>query len=176
MTQLVEMFKDIVAMTEAEVLPALQAVNPDISTLHYEHGHYSEIDSTLAKMEDAKTLYNKKYPLVAVFEDIAETVNSGYKEARITIVICYSTKTEYRSEDRYNAVINPILEPIYKELLRQIRLSGYFMEYNIRHTKIVRPYWGVEGKFGNRANILADPLDAIELRDTRLRIYPENEC
>lgn len=174
--QIVEIFGEIVGSTEAEVLPTLQAADPDISTLHYEHGHYSEIDQTLRQFDDARNFYNKKYPLIALFEDIAETVKNGYNEANLTIIICYSTKADYKSADRYEHVINPILEPIYKELLNQIKLSGYFMEYNVRHTKIVRPYWGAEGKYGNRENILSDFLDAIELRNIRLRVYPQSNC
>ena len=172
----VEIFQEIVDATKTVVLPVLQTTDPNITTLHYEHGHYSEIDATLRSFDKSESFYNKKYPLIAVFEDIAETVKEGYNEAKLTIIICFSSNSEDRSGDRYQKVINPILEPVYKELLRQIRLSGYFMEYNVRHTKIVRPYWGVQGEYGNRANVFSDFLDAIEMRDVRLRVYPQSEC
>jgi|SRR5690606_9341475 len=177
MSHIVEIFRGVVSKVEANILAELQAKAPEIVTIHYEHGHYSEIDSTLIDYEKAPSFYNKKYPLVALFEDVAERdLGMGYREATFTIVICYSSDAQKKSADRYESVINPILEPIYKELLRQIKLSGMFMSYNIEHEKIVRPYWGVEGKFGNRANIMSDILDAIELRNIRLKVYPIDEC
>lgn len=177
MPHIVEIFRDdIMPKVEAETLPILQATHPEILTVHYEHGHYTEIDQTLRQLSQAKSFFNKRYPLVALFEDVAETRFTSEPEVRLTIIICHLTKTEYKSGDRYANVINPILEPIYKSLLRQILLSGKFMEYKVRHRKIVRPYWGLEGKHGNRGNIMSDTLDAIELQDLRLRVYDEVEC
>lgn len=173
--QIVEMFADIVSRVESKVLPALQAIDANIETIHYEHGHYSEIDTTLRQFDKSGSFYNKKYPLIALFEDIKESVSDDTSIANLTLIICYSSKTEYKSEDRYQSVINPILEPIYNELVSQIKSFPYFRGYQFPHNKIIRPYWGVEGKYGNRANVFSDYLDAIELNGLKIK-YEQNYC
>jgi hypothetical protein len=40
----------------------------------------------------------------------------------------------------------------------------------IPHTKIERYYWGKEGEFNNTQSIFGDWLDAIEVRDLKLKV------
>lgn len=174
--QIVQIMKEVVAKVEQKVLTTLQQVNSDIKTIHYEHGHYIEINTTLQERDASKSFFNKKYPLVALFEDIKEVQKFGYKECSLTMVICFSTKEEYKSEDRYNDVIKPILEPIYLELLNQLQSHPDLMGYeNPPHNKINRPYWGVPTKNGNIENIFSDFLDAIEINNLKLK-YKDTNC
>lgn len=173
--QIVEIFKDIVSKVEAKILNDLIEQEPIIKTIHYEHGHYIEINTTLNEREQLATLFNKKYPLVALFEDIREKVKYGISECSLTLVICFSTEAQYKSKDRYDNVINPILEPIYQELMKQIKMHPQLIGYDAPHTKIIRPYWGVEGKYGNRANIFSDFLDAIEISNLKVK-YKKTNC
>lgn len=166
--QIVEMFGDVVAATEAAILTDLQAIDSNIKTIHYEHGHYVEIDQTLRQYDRAKNFFDKKYPLIALFEDITETYDNNISEANLTIVICYSTKSDYKSADRYKNVFKPILQPICDELLRQIKIHPNFMAYTVSgYRKINRPYWGVETPMRNDRNIFSDYLDAIEINNLK---------
>lgn len=174
--QIVTMFGDIVASVEADILTSLQAVDPNIAALHYEHGHYTEINATLNGYENSENFFNKKYPLVALFEDIPETVDRfKVHSAILTVIICYSSTVADRSEDRYQKVINPILEPIYESLVEKINRYPGFMGYGFLHRKIIRPYWGVQGKYGNRGNVFSDCLDAIEINDLKIN-YEQTNC
>lgn len=176
MSHLVEQFRDIVAKTQNVVLPKLVAVDPKIVTLHYEHGHYDEIETTLAQFEASRQHYNKKYPLIALFEDVLQRVVNGITEVRFTLVICYNSDREYKSKDRYREVINPILMPIYEELLNQILESGLYYGYQVKHDMIVRPFAGGAGERGTKGALFSDILDAIEMRDIVLKLYPVNPC
>jgi len=173
--QIVEAFREIVEKVEDNVLAKLQQYDANIQTVHYEHGHYAEIANTLINFDKSPDFYNKKYPLIALFEDIRETIKDDITTANLSLIICYSTKSEYKSADRYAEVIDPILEVIYDELIEQITTYPYFKGYDIPHSKIIRPYWGVEGKMGNRANIFGDFLDAIELNSLIIR-YEKSFC
>ncbi len=172
----VEQFREIVAKTQDEVLEIIKAEDPEIKVLHYEHGHYDEIQATLEQFEKSAEHYNKKYPLIALFEDVAYRVVDGVREARFTLIICFNSNREFKSKDRYEEVINPILMPIYNELIRQILDSGFYYGYKVDHEMIVRPYAGAESDKGNKGALFSDILDAIEMRNIRLKLYPEYEC
>lgn len=170
--ELVDIFREVVQKVEGQVLEKLKVVDANIETVHYEHGHYTEIHETLRQFEESPAHYNKKYPLIALIEDIPAKVDNGIKEYRYSVIICYSSRNDAKSKDRYAEVINPILNPIYEALIRNMLDSGYFMGYDIPHEKIIRPYMGSPGKMGNNANIFSDFLDAIELRNVRCKMNP----
>jgi hypothetical protein len=176
MRDLVEIMGEIVANVQNEILALLQSVDPNIVVIHYEHGHYVEIQETLAQFEDSQNHYNKKYPLVALFEDIVGKETKNGTELRFSMIICYSTKSEYKSKERYQEVINPILKPIYEAIKRHMLESEYFYGYHISHEPIIRPYAGNKGKYGNTASIFSDYLDAIEMRNIKLILAPQNIC
>lgn len=175
-----EIFKGIVDKTSEAVLPIIKCENKNISKLNYQHGHYAEIHQTLVQMNNGKR-YKEIYPLVALLEDLPynDTTGTGTLEPRFTIVICYYSEIDYKSSDRVEKVIKPVLVPIYKELKKQILLSGEFSNYTIPHTMTVRPYYGTPenaagGTKKNRANIFSDILDSIEMSNIQLKLY--NEC
>lgn len=176
MSSVVEQFRVIVGKVQENILADLAAEDPKIQNIHYEHGHYDEIQSTLEQFEKSREHYALKYPLVALFEDVPYRSVDGVLEARFTIIICYDSDREYKSKDRYEEVINPILMPIYRELLRQIMDSGFYYGYKVDHEMIVRPYAGAQTPKGNNGALFSDILDAIEMRNIRLRLYPDNEC
>lgn len=180
MDLVVDIFKDIVDKVSKNVICKLQKADKDIKGVFYQHGHYVEIWNTLNTMENNKDDYRKKYPLIALIEDVRYRTNTdGFREANFDIIICYNTLNEGISKDRYKEIINPILMPIYDELIKQIGLSGKFANYTFPHDMITRPYFGVEqqkgsGTLANRGNIFSDILDAIEIRNMRLNLHNNN--
>lgn len=173
MRGIIDIFKEMIPLVEGDVLPELQGVNPDIKGVYFEHGHFREINMSLNQKEET-SLYDQKYPLIALFEDIREQVDSnGVKEAELLIAICYNTRVDYKPKERHNNVIKPILTPVYKALMDRINTNPHFIGYSFPHTKIDRPYWGVRSVNEDSVQtIFDDILDAIEI-NIRIK-YLEN--
>lgn len=152
----------------------LTAYKGDIQNVAYHYGHPIEIRETLQSWGMAPTYRQGKYPCVLLMEDIVVTQGGPYAIARLNLIIATATRPNYKSHQRQEVSFDPVLYPIYDELMRQIRRRGLFVVVNPRsdmpHDKIDRKYWGREIVGGTDANKLADHLDAIEIRDLRLKL------
>lgn len=174
---IVDIFRDIVAATSAVLLTDLQAVDPLISGVHYDYGHYNDVRERLvAKDQSAKT---EKYPLVVLFEDYK--ISHGQVGltgiASLKLIILYISKKDITRQQRETNVFRPILYPIYNEFLRQIKLSGKFMVASvdqIKHDQINRPHWGDPELYGNKGYLFNDVLDGIEITNLELKTYLPN--
>ncbi len=81
------------------------------------------------------------------------------------------TTPTLKAADRYTQNFEPILLPIYYELLEQIAASPEFVSYGAKklvHTKYDRPYWGKGGLSDTQGNVFADCIDAIEIANLKL--------
>lgn len=170
--RLVDLVGRAVAKTSAKVLPLLPVLDPLITAVHYEYGHYNDVRERL--IQKGKVNPDQKYPLVVLFEDfrIVNRVPGLTGVADIKIIILHTSKKDWTRQQREDRVFLPILVPIYNEFLRQLRYSGYFMQYGpFRHTRIDRPHWGDPGIYGNKGYLFDDVLDGIELSDLQLQVY-----
>lgn len=180
---IVDFFEDIVNDISTEMLTDLQAIDSNITGVHYDYGHPLEIIKTLAQKDKSDSYVFKKYPLVALFQDFKETTSTadgiqGLIEVELHLIIASGTKPDYKAKERYTHNFKPILNPIYLKLLQGIYKSGKFLVYNsdrVVHNKFDRLYWGNAGLYGNRKNIFNDFLDVIEIRNLRLKTY-KNIC
>lgn len=162
-TPIVDRMRAVVTATEVAILPYLQTIDDKIVQVHYEHGHPLEIVNTLLEMNKPQVEQFKKYPLIALFEDITEdmgAVDPG--TARLQVVIAMHGELVMKSAERYQLNFNRILLPLYHEFIKQYK--AHFAS-RAQHTRIIHPYWGREGLYGNTANQFADALDCIELRN-----------
>ena len=107
----------------------------------YEHGHAKEIVNTLSKKSKGTAQYTK-FPLIALFQDIEETKNSGYVEASLNIIIANATRPEYRAAERYTNNFEPILYPLLNEFEQALRASKYVSYVDNNYNKTDRLYWG----------------------------------
>ncbi len=178
---IVDEMEAVVSATEAEVLSALQTFDPNITGVHYYHGHPLEIVETLAQKDNSGTnLIFEKYPAVCLFEDIREhkAPRPGiYCTAPLHMAILYYTQPTFKSAERYTNTFKPVLYPIYTTLLQKIVEHKGIWQYDIEkmpHDKINRLYWGREGLYGNESNIFNDWVDAIEMQDLNLDFYYPN--
>jgi hypothetical protein len=141
-------------------------------SLHFEHGHVSEIANKLT----AKNKNLIKYPMVMLVEDFPQEVNAGmiHVEVRLFILAVNPVKTMYAPE-RYEATVKPFLLPIYEELMEEIS-KRFSWDKNLYpgnvppHTFTVRTNFGVwlrELK-GTVRNIMNDPTDAIEIESLKI--------
>jgi hypothetical protein len=171
---LVDVLKNtVVPRTSSKLLAKLQAIDPLITSIHFEYGHYTDIRQRLS--ERAKNNENR-YPLICLFEDY---INSHDKDGisglnKPKIIILYLSKPDVTREAREINVFRPILYPIYFELLRQLKLCGEFNIYDetqIKHDEIKRPHWGNPALYKNDGYLFTDVLDGIELANLQLETY-----
>jgi hypothetical protein len=167
----------IVEKVSAKLLSQLQAYDSAITGVHFKYGHPLEIINTLKGLEEGATTRFKKYPLIALFLDTTEKrgvdigVYASYSLHMAIIRDCY--KNDQVASERDETNFKPVLDPIYREFLRQVRLSGAFMIKSsemIRHDKTNRYYWGRAGLFGNEGNIFNDWVDCIEIERLELKL------
>lgn len=153
-------------------LVALDELGYNAEMPFYLYGHRVEIANRLLEKDLQSTLKYKKYPLVALRMDTTEQLDRGVIDFSLNAALIMQTDRNWNAEERYTNVFKPILYPMYASFMKQLRNAGLFMWESAKdlpkHTKIDRPYWGVEGKEGNTANLFNDPLDAIELIDLKL--------
>lgn len=192
-TPLVRLFANIVTAVSAKVLSTIQAAElaqyraafadateSNIVQINYQFGHFKEIIETMKEYELDPAHQMKKYPMIALLMDFPESRgnNGGYfSEVTLQIIIAYVTEPGLKAAERYTKNFEPILLPIYYELLNQIDQSGYFVSLgvdNIRHTKIDHPYYGKGGLSDTSGNVFADTIDAIEIQNLQLKTQIPN--
>jgi hypothetical protein len=143
---------------------------------YYMPGHPLEVTNRLLE-KDADEVYKyRKYPLIALRLDIPEPYSEGgMYEYDLNIAIITLTEKNWNYEERLENVFKPCLEPLYEQFIKMIVQEGHFeWEGDQRrppHTPILRPYWGVENgtRMGNDRSIINDPLDAIEIKNLRIK-------
>jgi hypothetical protein len=180
---IVDLFAAIVAATSTALLTQLQAVDPLITGIRYEYGHYNDIRERIIAY--GKTGDKSVYPLIALFEDF----KISHKEpgltgiAHLKLIIVHLSKKGVTRVQRETNVFRPILYPIYNEFLNQLKLSGKFMVYpagEVPHEQINRPHWGDPELYkGGTATthggyIFNDILDGIEISNLDLKTYLPN--
>lgn len=170
---------DIVAKVSAKLLTKLKAVDPLITGVHYEYGHYTDIQERLIAKSESTSQRTARFPLIAVFEDdrINHKREGIFGVAGMKMIILAQTSDKITRVQREERVFKPILYPIYEEFLNQLWLSGKFMVYSpdqIEHTQINRPHWGDPGIYKNEGYLFTDVLDGIELSNLQLPIYLNN--
>lgn len=173
-----ERFLSVVQATETNVLSYLQDQDSTIQRLHFQFGHPKMVIEELKKLQQPQANQYKKYPLIAVFEDVPERpVASNVATISPRIVIAWQTKQEYTREQRDELSFKPILLPIYDEFMTQLKSSAYFVtNYQQPGERVMRPFWGREGLYGNEGNIFNDYLDCIEIRNIELQIRQRSGC
>lgn len=173
-----ERFQYIVTATETNILDYLQSVDSTIQRIHYQFGHPKMVIEELIKLHKPQANQYKKYPLIAVFEDVPERpVASNVATISPRIVIAWQTQQGYTREQRDELSFKPILLPIYDEFMRQLKSSPYLISNYLRPgERTMRPFWGREGLYGNEGNIFNDFLDCIEIRNIELTIRQRSGC
>jgi hypothetical protein len=171
----------IVAAVDAVTFPTLQ------KHINYIYGHPLEIQNRLQLLTNSPDVNDrkKKFPLIALFEDIPirRGVEEGvYGTAIMTIIIANITEPDFTSEERETNNFKPILIPIYLEFLNQLvspvvkNADGNKLLFvdnadRIKHTQINHKYWGRQGTEGNVKSIFNDYIDCIEIQNLEVSFY-----
>jgi len=173
---IVDIFEDIVADVR-EQWDIQNRLAP-----YYLHGHPKAILKTLSQRDKSDQWKYRKYPLIALFQDIGETKGQNPMiEMTVSprIIIADKTKREYDSDDRYDNEFKPILYPLYELLKDSMYHVGNFnVGYPdmIQDEKHDRLFWGSEGLGGNEQLLFNDYLDVIDITFTNLEILSYSSC
>ncbi|MDX1938456.1 MAG: hypothetical protein SFU21_15150 [Flavihumibacter sp.] len=178
-----DLFAEIVTKTSEAVMPVIKPYLPPlVNKLNYMHGHPVEIITRLQNKDKTGNvqLQNERYPLIALFQDLPErpiTADGSIVEVELQIIIANLTKNTYTAPERYQLNFNPVLKPVYCQLVEQIKKHKATI-VNTKdgswHTAYDRLYWGTQSDLlGNQVKIFNDYLDAIEMQNVRLRVNTE---
>lgn len=151
---------------------------------YFMHGHLEEIVHRLQERDQSQILRWQKYPLIILVEDVPQSItadlpNHVYSEMTFTLIICNLSQSTWDAPDRYTNNIEPILLPVYVDLMNAIAESDYFeipLDENIPHNPIYRLAWGKEALYGNDGDMANDHVDAIEVADIVLKVKKNNIC
>jgi hypothetical protein len=173
-----EIGKCVRLMTD-KLLTQLQAAKPEIQAVNYQFGHLTEIAITLSEWSKSDTMRFEKFPVVCLLRPylIQEKAGSDFKSVKMTLMIANQTNPNYKSADRQINNFEPVLLPMYNELMLRLSKSAAFHLYDMRdmpHTQVLHDYWGRQGLAGNKANIFNDYVDAVEIRDLTLNLSQSN--
>lgn len=177
---IVEQFKVLTQRVSDSLLPYLQGIDPMITGVHYQHGHPVEIAETLMQLEAWEQTRFSRLPAIFLFQDLREEKSDKigiYSRVSLNVAIVTGTRPDAKAEERYVETFKPILYPIYRELLKAIDESAWFLLAGgeVPHVKFDRMYWGSKYAFQNgEKNQMNDFLDAIEMRNLDLELYHYN--
>lgn len=142
--------------------------------LNYQYGYVEELNSTLKAYEKDPANFDKKFPLIWLAEpyDIARGEEGIFGTAEAEIFIFTGTDKNYKASERMANTYNPVLFPIYRELLNQVVISTVFQHTtveSIKHKVRKGYYWDTEQKIFN------DAIDCLKISGIGLRIH-NNYC
>lgn len=148
--------------------------------IFFDWGHYTEVFRNITEKSGGTTI-KRKYPLVWLVMDMTEDrygdiEPSLYGSAPAHILIINDTKQDATMEQRERDVFDKILNPIYDELINQIKNSKYLsnsLPLLLKHKKTNRYYW--DGKDGDGvANLFGDYVDAIQIKNLVMNFKQQN--
>lgn len=142
---------------------------------YFMHGHPLEIINTLKEYTQSPQLRLKKFPLIALFEDIEHTGEDGLfkSQSKLNILFITDTNPNYKAAERYEKSFNTILTPIHDLFIRHY-LRSHKLHTSKRKVDVQRInhlFWGNKGLLGTTANFFEDTIDAIELKNLDFKIY-----
>lgn len=173
--RIVKHIEKIVGRVSTKLLTQLQTIDPLITGVQFLYGHYPDIRERLVQF--GKTAKDERYPLVVMFEDfrVKNRIVGIFGEAEVKIMILWLSRKDITREQREASYLQ-ILDPIYVEFFKQLRVSGLFMQYGpFVHERIDRPHWGDPAIYGNKGYLFDEILDGIEINNLILKTY-FNDC
>jgi hypothetical protein len=169
-----------ITVTSSDTLAGTGANNTGATItphLYYMYGHPIEIVNTLSEKGADGTQKFLRFPVICLFQDFEENIAVyGYDSmVELNIVIAAQSKNHWKAADRYTNTFKVSLYHLYNLFLQKLAESDDVNGDNPEHTKIDRLYWGKTGLYGNSGNIFNDFIDAIEIKDLKLKIH-KSKC
>lgn len=162
---------DLLKVIVAKVNQAFVDRSVDIEAF-FDYGLVSQVTRSVVKNPD-------NFPLIWLAYNLAEDVEGNPAESfstKVSIYIMAKTDNKFTMAER-DANFKDILLPIYQELLRQIGNSVVFGKpslTDLKHTRIMRPYWGGGDANGvDTDNLFKKKVDAVHIQSLRLKVKQE---
>jgi uncharacterized protein (UPF0262 family) len=163
---------DIVADIVAKVRLEYDQSN---ETPYFLHGHPLEIINTLKEYTQSSQLRTKKFPLIALFEDIESSGKEGIfaSQSKLNILFITDTLPTYKAAERYEKSFNPVLTPLYNLFIKYYLSSRaiYTPNRKVDCTVIDHLFWGRKGLYGSTANFFEDCIDAKEIKNLDFKVF-----
>ena len=140
---------------------------------HYP-GTANEISASLIDMNKSPESYQVKFPGILNFQPVEQRFTNEEVTYSYNLGIVAPVKSSWTTEEREKYVFDPILRPIYKELLNQITKIGKNNFFRVDFGMLPHRMYEVYTT-GNNMNELikgryGDFIDAIEIHDLQLKI------
>lgn len=147
----------------------LKTVKDDLqfSVLNYQYGYVEELNQTLEQWTKSDEFGSKKLPAVYIPQPFTIDRNNVnfYGDITFDILLFASTEKDWKAAERIERVFEPILYPLYLQILEAIKQSIIFdVQYFIPHKQTDFYYWENQDKY------LTDKVDCLKMSDVKLRI------
>lgn len=150
----------------------VNAISTVARPVYFHFDNWDGLCLSLAEKKKSPTYQNLRYPLVLMHNDYKEKRDDKVTQATVTglkvYIICQSSITglsidpaTYTTQQRYDSIYQLVLNPIYDDLLLQMKKSNNFEKEFMRiphEKKDLFKLW-----VGDKMNRLPDNLDAIEI-------------
>lgn len=142
----------------------------------WDHGHPQSIINRFKEATHVESLKYDQFPAICLFQDIPEkhSISTEERTATLNIIIITSTDPNYSEAERYDNSFDPILIPLYEELMEALECSGEIQILTDDYDYIEHVNWGKSGIYGNVANIFNDFIDAIEISNLKVKTLKFN--
>ena len=169
----------LVQITSDKLLTQLQAVQPNTVAINFQFGSPIEIKSQLAQLGKG-VRRAEKWPCIFLYRPYEEGVGVGeFETVKLTMLIANYTTSSRLSRDRQIENFEPILLPIYRELMKQIARTSFFVVANpdtdMKHKRLLHDYFGKDST-PDAKRVLHDYADVIEIRDLELKLSNSHKC
>jgi hypothetical protein len=145
---------------------------------YYIYGHYLEITNRLDLKSRRAVDKFRIWPLIVLILDLKEkhdeSVNYIYSLDSISLYIVTPTPDKTAtSPTRKETVFEPILYPLYWDLIEKIKESKAVSTPKnlLEHEKYDRYGWGNETAYGNEGLVFNEFLDAIQINTSDIKVY-----
>ena len=166
-----------ITMYDAEGNP-VEVSKPDVK---YIFGNAQYVKDRLEELSVSST--SLKFPLVVLFTPVTEDkTNPDYEtEASLSMLIaCSSTDSrEWTNEVRLERSFVSVLRPIYEALFEAFLNDGRFdfdYDQGVPHKMRENYSYGRYGAYTESGDAVSDPIDAIDIRDLKIKVYKTNNC
>lgn len=169
-------FRQLVTDTEAAIQEDTTVVFPtDVpKKLYFMQGNVMEVSGQLLKLTKSPQHKGKKFPLVVLFRDIKEGIEDTGIKFKAHFAIFTLTQETYSSDEREVKTFNPILRPIFEEIVNQLQNSAAFNAPSLKELAIEKYDCFFYGSVQNNKNPFGDRVDAIDV--TSISLSLNNNC
>jgi hypothetical protein len=163
---------DIMEGVVARVDDVLSSRNIDPFHVFFDKGNYSQVSKNVYS-DDGKNNFPLVWLIMPFTEDIDNDLRT-FADVTFDVSIAMPTETKFTQQDRDDQVFKPRLLPVYDEVINQLKAEPRFEMIwveRVKHTRLIRPYWG--GGFINgqdTKNLFDRYVDEVYMRNIRLKI------